>query len=132
MLKLTRKVEYSLIALRHMQNAGHEAVCSARVIAERYGIPYDLLAKILQLLARESIITAVQGPKGGYRINARLGDISLIDFFELIEGPVGISDCNLDEDCDRDSICNIRKPITRINNNIRSVFSNITLDDVTL
>ncbi len=132
MLKLTRKVEYSLIALRHIQNAGDDAVCSARIIAEKYGIPYQLLAKILQLLARASIVTAVQGPRGGYRIHAKLGDITLIDFFELIEGPVGISDCNLDEDCDRDSICNIRKPITQINNNIRSIFGNITLDDITL
>ena len=82
MLKLTRKVEYALIALRHMQAMKPGKLTSAKEIAEAYGLPQQLLAKTLQQMARDSIIEAVQGPSGGYRIMSDLDKISLKDFFE--------------------------------------------------
>ena len=93
MLKITRKVEYALIALRHMQQAPANSVSSANEIATQYGIPQHLLAKILQQMTREDLIQAVKGPAGGYRIKADLGKISLKDFFEKLEGPLGLMDC---------------------------------------
>lgn len=121
-----------MIALRHISQQENGDVCSTREIADTYDIPYELLAKTLQQLARADIITAIQGPRGGYRIKKAMNKLNLMEFIELIEGPVGISDCNLDDDCQRTDICNIRQPITRVNENIRTIFSNITLDEITL
>ena len=45
MLKITRKVEYALIALRHIQNNSSGTVASTKEIATTYGIPQQLLAK---------------------------------------------------------------------------------------
>ena len=96
MLKITRKVEYALIALRHMQSKDPEGLTSAKEIATHYGIPKQLLAKTLQQMARDNLIEAVQGPTGGYRIRANLGKISLKDIivldstFFLIPGPTTI------------------------------------------
>ena len=47
MLKLTKKADYGLIAMRHL--AEHTAVgtCSAKDLAELYSIPQEALAKIL-------------------------------------------------------------------------------------
>jgi len=64
MLKLTRKLEYALIALRHMQDK-RDAFISAKEIADRYLIPRELLAKTLQQMAKLNYIKAAQGPKGG-------------------------------------------------------------------
>ena len=50
MLKLTKKIEYGLIALNHMQN--HDAnkeLHSAKEIARKYSLPPEALAKILQV-----------------------------------------------------------------------------------
>ena len=47
MLKLTRKLEYALIALRHMQDKRNTFI-STKEIAGMYLIPQELLAKILQ------------------------------------------------------------------------------------
>ena len=77
MLKITRKVEYALIALRHMQAKDTEGLTSASEIATHYGIPKQLLAKTLQQMARDNIVEAVQGPTGGYRIRSNLDNISL-------------------------------------------------------
>jgi len=54
MLKITRKVEYALIALRHLQTTKDGQLSSAKEIAKEYGIPQGLLAKILSALPEET------------------------------------------------------------------------------
>jgi len=131
MLKLTRKVEYSLIALRHMQGKELEAVSSTKEIAIQYNIPIEILAKTLQHLAKENIIEPINGPHGGYRLKAQLGDINLVEFFERVEGPLGLSDCFYDSNCVQIDYCNIRTPIQRINANMMSMFRSMSVQDVT-
>ncbi len=59
MLKITRKVEYALIALRHMQSKNVDELTSAKEIANQYGVPQQLLAKTLQQMARDRILEAI-------------------------------------------------------------------------
>ena len=68
MLKLTKKADYGLIALRHLAVGERSVSASAKEIAESYGIPLPLLAKILQKLARAGFLTSVHGTNGGYRL----------------------------------------------------------------
>ena len=131
MLKITRKVEYALIALRHMQLKQSEELTSTKEIATRYGVPQQLLAKTLQHMARDGIIQAVQGSAGGYRIATNLDQISMKDFFERLEGPLGMMDCYFDSDCIQMGACNIRVPIQRINDNMRNLFSQMSVQEVT-
>ena len=58
MLKITRKVEYALIALRHLQQNERGELCSAKTLSLEYGIPQELLAKILQKLSKENNLSA--------------------------------------------------------------------------
>ena len=76
MLKLTRKLEYALISLRHMQMKG-SSLSSTKEISDLYTIPRELLAKTLQQMSRLKYIDAVQGPQGGYLINKALERINL-------------------------------------------------------
>ncbi len=131
MLKITRKVEYALLALRHMQAKNPGSVSSAAEISDCYSIPNELLAKTMQLMARENIVEAVQGPRGGYRVKAKLSSINLIEFFEKIEGPLGLMDCYFDSDCVQMDCCTIRTPIQKINDNLRNMFSNMTVQEIT-
>ena len=131
MLKITRKVEYALIALRHMQQSPNNSVSSANQIASQYGIPQHLLAKILQQMTRDGLIQAVKGPTGGYKIKADLKKISLKDFFEKLEGPLGLMDCYFNTDCLQMKACNILSPIQKINQNMRDMFSKTTLLEIT-
>jgi len=131
MLKLTKKIEYGLIALQHMQSKPQNEITSAKEVAENFDLPASLLAKVLQQLAKHNIIEPIQGPGGGYRISKPLEQIKLNDFIEIIEGPVGLVDCLRDPDCSQMGTCNIRVPIERINNTIKNLFSNMTLADLT-
>ena len=131
MLKISRKVEYALIALRHLQGLDKEELASAKELANAYGVPKELLAKVLQRLAKKNIVDAVKGPHGGYRLAIDPKSMKLTEFFEVIEGPMGIMDCYFDSGCEQMDGCTIRTPINRINDSIRTMFNNMTLAEVT-
>ena len=131
MFKISRKVEYALIALRHLQSLDEKELASAKELAKTYGVPQELLAKILQLLAKKDIIDAVKGPHGGYKLAIDPENMKLTEFFEVIEGPMGIMDCYFDSGCEQMDGCTIRTPINRINDSIRTMFNNMTLAEVT-
>ena len=131
MLKISRKVEYALIALRHLQGLDERELVSAKELAKAYGVPKELLAKVLQRLAKKNIIDAIKGPHGGYRLAIDPKSMKLTEFFEVIEGPMGIMDCYFDSGCEQMDGCIIRTPINRINDSIRTMFNNMTLAEVT-
>ena len=131
MLKISRKVEYALIALRHLQGLDEKELVSAKELANAYGVPKELLAKVLQRLAKKNIVDAVKGPHGGYRLAIDTKSMKLTEFFEVIEGPMGIMDCYFDSGCEQMDGCTIRTPINRINDSIRTMFNNMTLAEVT-
>tara|TARA_Y100000996_G_scaffold303428_1_gene240730 strand:+ start:344 stop:742 length:399 start_codon:yes stop_codon:yes gene_type:complete len=131
MLKISRKVEYALIALRHLQGQDKRELTSAKELAKTYGVPQELLAKVLQRLAKKNIIDAVKGPQGGYRLSIDPNSMKLTEFFEVIEGPMGIMDCYFDSGCEQMDGCTIRTPINRINDSIRTMFNNMTLAEIT-
>src|SRR2546427_1290225 len=64
MLKLTKKADYGLIAHKHLAN-GHGGTASAKEIADAYGIPLPLLAKILQKLTKTGLLVSAAGSSGG-------------------------------------------------------------------
>ena len=81
------KTDYGLIALKHIAALPEGHLANAREIAERFNLPPNLLAKILQSLSQSGIIEAHKGSGGGYRMVKRPADVSLAQVFESIEGP---------------------------------------------
>ena len=60
-----------------------------------------------------------------------MNSMHLIDFMEDIEGPIGLVECSIDKNCNLLDFCNIKSPINKINQNIRSVLNQINLYDIT-
>ena len=78
MLKLTKKADYGLIAMRHLAVATPTGAASAKEIAEAYGIPLPLLSKILQKLTKAHLLQSIAGTNGGYRLAREPQSISLL------------------------------------------------------
>ena len=72
MLRLTKKADYGLMALKYLAEqataATPPAAQSAKDIAQAYHIPPPLLAKILQTLARAGLLVSHAGTNGGYAL----------------------------------------------------------------
>ena len=77
MLKLSKKVEYGLISMMHMDSVQSGELATARELSDLYNIPAELLGKVLQLLAKNRLIVSVQGAKGGYRLARGLDLVTL-------------------------------------------------------
>ncbi len=68
MLKLTKKADYGLIAMRHLAQHADLGACSAKDLAEMYSIPQEALAKILQRLTKAGLLVSQYGTNGGYTL----------------------------------------------------------------
>ena len=71
MMKLSKKADYGLIALKHLamrngaMNGGSS--CSAADISEMYKLSAPLMAKVLQKLAKGGLVAARHGSVGDTR-----------------------------------------------------------------
>ena len=132
MLRMTKKSEYGIIALKHMLNQPADTVTSAKEIAECYNISSEVMAKILQRLARKGMVSSCQGAHGGYVLAKDANKISLSEIIESIEGPVGLVECVTDPDCNCMQLenCNISDPFHVIQKQFKIFLSRITLADI--
>jgi Rrf2 family protein len=128
MLRLSKKADYALMAMKHLALLADTGSASAREIAEQYDIPVELLAKVLQRLARQGILTSHQGTRGGYRLARGPGGISVADVIQAIDGPLTVTACSTDDDmCDQYAKCSVRDPLWRIKDRILTALATFTI-----
>ena len=94
MLRLSKKADYALMAMKHLATRPDAPSASAREIAEQYDIPIELMAKVLQRLARRGLLTSHQGTRGGYRLGRASSAISVADIIQAIDGPLTVTACS--------------------------------------
>jgi Rrf2 family protein len=131
-LGLTKKTDYALLALSHLSRADGEHAVRTREIAEQFGIPPELLAKIMQRLARSGIVASAPGPTGGYLLARSPRRISVGQVIEAVEGAPALAHCMKSElpDCDQHTTCTIRKPLERINARVFQMLSRVSLEEI--
>jgi len=127
-LRLSRKADYGLMAVHYIAFHQHDGVVNAKRIAQDLGIPAELLAKILQRLAKEKLIASVNGPKGGYVLAREPGRIRVSEVLRAIEGPLGLVNCYREMQCPQLERCNIRRPVWAIQSSIERFLETMTLE----
>lgn len=131
MLRLSKKADYALIAMKHLAMRPDSDSVSAREIAEQYDIPIELMAKVLQRLARRGLLVSHQGTRGGYRLGRPAAVISVADVIQAIDGPLTVTACSSDsENCDQYGKCSVRDPLWRIKDRILSALATCSLQEV--
>ncbi len=133
MLKLTKKADYSLIALKHFalrQRETGEAV-SAKEVSDTCGIPLPLLSKLLQKLGKTGLLVSECGTNGGYRLARDPGLISALEVIRAIDGPIVLADCFTEHtSCGHSGRCTVRKPLRRIRDGILSLLNSVSIQDM--
>ena len=139
MLKINKKVEYALIALKFMAdkleaNTNSElALTSAREICDEFNLPFDTTAKVMQLMNNQEILKSVKGIKGGYSLNKDLSEISYMQLVRLIEGKVVGRVCITNKGtCELYSKCNIVTPVELLNRKLNVFLEDLTLKELLL
>jgi Rrf2 family protein len=127
MLKLTKKADYGLIAMRHLAEHADLGACSAKDLAEMYGIPQEALAKILQRLVRIGLLTSQHGTNGGYVLSRDPRKISVLEVIRAIDGPLFMTSCKSVKGCGTSSKCTVREPLQKVGRAIEAVLGNLTV-----
>src|SRR5687767_9109380 len=131
MLRLSKKADYALIAMKHLATRPDGGSASAREIAEQYDIPVELLAKVLQRLTRHHLVTSHQGTRGGYRLARPVAQISVADIIQAIDGPLTVTACSTEsENCDQYEKCSVRDPLWKIKDRIVDALTTCSLQEI--
>ncbi|MGA7294324.1 MAG: Rrf2 family transcriptional regulator [Terriglobales bacterium] len=131
MLKLTKKADYGLMAMKHLAEHADRGACSAKDVAEAYGIPQEALAKILQRLAKVGLVRSQHGMNGGYTLTRDPRMISAFEVIKAIDGPLFITSCvTVRGECGQSDRCTIREPLRKVNESIEQVLKNIKISQM--
>ena len=128
MLKLTKKADYALMAMKHLAERSSQESLSAKDVADAYGIPPEALAKILQRLAKAGLLHSQHGINGGYMLARASHTISAFEVIQAIDGPLFITSCvTVRGECDQTDRCNIKEPLRKVNESIEAVLKRIKI-----
>ena len=131
MLRLSKKADYALMAMKHLAQNSSASSTSAREIAEQYDIPIELMAKVLQRLVRIGLLASTQGARGGDTLGRPPAAISVADVIEAIDGPFTVTACSTEKnDCEQYSKCSVRDPLWQIRERIAAALGTVTLAEI--
>ena len=131
MLRLSKKADYALIAMKHLTLHNDRGAASAREIAEQYDIPVELMAKVLQRLVRGGLLASHHGTRGGYQLARGATQISVADVIQAIEGPVSVTACSTEDgQCEQYAKCNVRDPLWRVRERILAALGECTIAEL--
>lgn len=139
MIKINKKIEYALMALKYMSrqnqtNTGETQLISAREICDRFKTPFDTTAKVLQIMNNHGVLNSTKGIKGGYSLALPLSQVTFRDLVEMIEGrDKSASLCESTRGrCDLYEQCNIVTPLDLLNKKVSDFLSQLTLEELLL
>jgi Rrf2 family protein len=131
MLRFTKRADYGLMAMHYI--AVHDGLgsVSAKRIAEEFGIPPELLAKVLQRLAKRRLIVSQNGPKGGYALARQPNEITVGEVIRALEGPISIVSCMDHSGCPQEPRCNLKRPVQKLQAAISQLLDTMSLAELT-
>jgi len=128
MLRLTKKADYGLMALKYLAEQVDHGSQSAKDIAEAYHIPPPLLAKILQTLTKAGLLVSHAGTRGGYALARPAHEITAFEVIRAIDGPLFITSCiTIHGTCDLAGTCTIKEPLGKVNDSIKDLLNGIKI-----
>lgn len=131
MNKLNRKLEYALMALKHLSNKIPGELTSAKEVSESFNTPFDATARVMQVMAQKGLLRAEQGAFGGYQITKDLSKVTMLHLLEMIEGPTAVVKClHSQSPCEIQGTCNILSPVQLLQLKLNEFYGGITLKEL--
>ncbi len=130
-MKLSTRVRYGCRAMVDLALRRDEGFVPLDSLAEHQNIPDRYLAKIVQDLRRAGLIRSERGAHGGYQLSDSPEQVTLLQVWEALEGPINPVDClDYPEGCPTNEECVTRDVWARIRDSIVAVLESVTLADL--
>ena len=129
---ITRASEYAILSLIVLSKA--DSPIDSETLSNQLSIPKSFLAKILQALAKKSILKSYKGVNGGFTLFKAPKEISMLDVMSAVEGKAPtVFDCSPSlSDCpsNRAELCSIWPFLNKLQGKIDNFLAELTLEDV--
>jgi Rrf2 family protein len=130
MFKISKKIEYSLIVLKHLSQMGPTSQpVKVKDICGEYGIPFDTTSRVIQLMSGQNIIKTFQGANGGHLLIEDLQNVNFLELCELVEQKKFFTQCE-DRPCHLIDDCNIKTPFTNLNIFLSNILKQLSIKDL--
>jgi Rrf2 family transcriptional regulator, nitric oxide-sensitive transcriptional repressor len=131
MTRMNRKLEYALMALKHMSAKIPGELTSAKEVVDVTGVPFDATARVMQTMANRGLLRSEHGAHGGYVIVRDLSKVSLFDLYEMILGKMEVARClHGDGTCELEGHCNIQSPINFLHRRVTDFYRGLSLAEL--
>lgn len=95
-MQLSTKGRYAVMAMVDLAKNGDELSLPLAIIADRQHISIAYLEQLFMKLRRAGLVSAVRGPKGGYRLARKPGEISIGAIMNAADEPVRMNRCSVE------------------------------------
>ena len=132
MIKLNKMTDYAVVCLG-MLSRKSDCPMSASELSSKTGLTLYTVQKILKIIVSNSdLIKAHRGALGGYALNRKSSEISVVEIIEVLEGPITLTACvdNSENFCEASNICFLGGKWNKVNDIIRKTLKDISLDDL--
>lgn len=126
---IRRNTDYALrLIVGLVENFGGAPI-SARELAERSNVSYQLGCKMLQKFSSAKLVASRMGAGGGFELAKSPEKISLYQVIEAIQGDICLNRCVPDaKSCPKRPTCIISKKLAALQKYIEGYLKQITLD----
>jgi len=133
---LTKKTHYALLAMRRLAREYGKGTLMITEIAESEMIPKRFLESILLELKNNGFLNSKLGKKGGYSLNKKPEEISMLEIVRHFEGAVALIPCTSTkyyqacENCNKEEKCSIQSVFQDIRDYTYNKLKEKTLADL--
>ncbi|MBP5569171.1 MAG: Rrf2 family transcriptional regulator [Treponema sp.] len=129
---VSTKGRYALRVMVDIAEHSNEGRIPLKEIADRQGISQKYIESIMSLLSKHSLVDAVHGKGGGYKLNRAPKDYKISDILKVTEGtlaPVACLESGV-APCPKTSVCRTLPMWQKLDKLINDFFSSMTLADL--
>ena len=128
---VTQTSEHAIRALLFLAQRPEGESVSAERIAQALGAPANYLAKTLNVLAKQGLVSSTRGPAGGFRLRVPAGQVTLAEVVETFDDVRPQRMCLLGgRPCDGLHPCQAHAAWTRVRAAMRAPLGATTLADL--
>ncbi|HET9398254.1 MAG TPA: SUF system Fe-S cluster assembly regulator [Sphingomicrobium sp.] len=130
-MRLTHLADYAVVLMTAAARREPCARLSATDLSQDTGVPLPTAQKLMQQLSAAGLLVGQRGAGGGYALARPVGEISLADIVEAVEGPFSMTMCSEGRtDCALDAHCRVKPHMGVVGDKVRGALGAVSLQEL--
>jgi len=129
-LNISEAYSLALHAMAMIASNGKTAPLTAHGISSRLGVSEAHLSKVMQRLTKAGILKSSRGPGGGFSLDRPAREITLLDIYESVEGPLKLDDCLIGTHICGGKSCVFDDLIDKVNGQFKDYLEQTTVERI--